>query len=512
MSESLASYDAIPYESVPVPATHPDALAALAILSGLEPPPLAGARVLELGAASGGNLIPMAFYRPENEYVGVDLSACQVEEGDAAIAALRLANVRLLHRDVGAGLGDLGRFDYVIAHGLYSWVPQTLRTRLLALIAEVLAPRGIAYVSYNLLPGWRVRAMVRDMLLHHVAGVTHPRARLALAQEFTTRMAPVFAELDGPDARLVARELDYLKTAPPGYLYHEYLDEDNEPVLVSQFLAEAARAGLAYVGDAEPGIDWGQNLPRAAREAVADHPLARRSQYFDFLALRPFRRSLLTPAGAREPQPEPARIAGLALFADVSSDEEIDLAAATPQTFHTNTQNAFQASHPLTKAALMLLSEHYPSALGFEALAAGAQAVVRAHGDPAHAEARDALLRELAALAGWRFVGLAPTPQDWPVAPGDKPRLNRLARWQIDQGLPPSGIRHSALALDEAGRALAALCDGGHDLPALVEAMRARWPEFTREETAAACARLLWTFARQGLLEPPGQPAAGLAR
>lgn len=500
---TLESYDLIPYESIPIPATHPDALAAAARLAGLTPPPVEGCRVLELGAASGGNLIPMAFYRPGNDYVGVDLSQRQVEDGSALIAALGLANVRLLHRDVAAGLTDLGRFDFVIAHGLYSWVPQGLRARLLDLIAGVTAPGGIAYVSYNTLPGWRARAMVRDMLLHHVGGARHPRARLALAQEFLERMAPAFAALEAPDARLVAQELAYLRSAPAGYLYHEYLEAENEPVLFTAFLEQARQAGLSYVGDAEFAADLGQGLDAKARAAVADYPQERRLQYYDFLALRPFRRSLLTPGAAGEAVLDPGRITELSLFADVGSDEELDLTRDTPQTFRTATRTPFQVSHPLTKAALMVLSERFPSALPYGELAATARAVVATHGAPGLAEEPTRLATELAALAGWRLVGLAPQAQDWPVEPGPRPRLHALARWQISHGLAPAGIRHSALELDEAGRALALLCDGEHDLPALASAMGDRWPEFTPEEITVACARLLWTFARNGLFETP---------
>ncbi|MEO1766500.1 class I SAM-dependent methyltransferase [Thiobacter aerophilum] len=499
---TLESYDLVPYESIPIPATHPDALAAVARLAGLSPPPINGCRVLELGAASGGNLIPMAFYRPGNEYVGVDLSLRQVEEGQALIAALGLDHVHLLHRDVAAGLEDLGRFDYVIAHGLYSWVPAPLRERLLELIAKVLAPRGIAYVSYNTLPGWRARAMVRDMLLAHVGTARHPRARLALAQEFLARMAPAFAALETPEAGLMAQELAYLRTAPAGYLYHEYLEAENEPVLFSTFLAQAQAAGLAYVGDAEPATDLGQGLDAAARAAVADYPLPRRLQYYDFLALRPFRRSLLTPLSAGEPVLDCARIAELALFADLSSDEEIDLSRDTPQAFRSATRTAFQASHPLTKAALVVLAERFPSAVAYGELAAAAQAVVRAHGDARLAQEDQRLATELAALAGHRLVGLAPDPQEWAVQPAPRPRLHTMARHQVSQGLAPAGIRHSALELDEAARALALLCDGEHDLPALASAMRNRWPDFSPEETLVGCARLLWTFARNGLLEP----------
>jgi len=501
-SNTLVSYDAIPYESLPIPATHPDALAAAAHLAGLTPPPVEGCRVLELGAASGGNLIPMAFYRPGNEYVGIDLSRQQVEAGCAIIEALSLANVRLLHRDVANGVADLGRFDYVIAHGLYSWVPPAVRDGLLPVIAEALRPGGIAYVSYNTLPGWRARAMVRDMLAAHVGETSHPRARLALAQEFLARMAPAYTALDAPETGPIARELDYLLKAPPGYLYHEYLDEYNEPLLVSDFLAAARAAGLTYVGDAEAAADLGQGLPGKARAAVEEFPLPRRIQYYDFLTLRPFRRSLLTPGTGEALAFEPHRLSTLALFADVTSEEEIDLAADTPQTFHTSTRSAFQARHPLTKAALMTLSARFPAAVAYDDLLKAARALVEQHGGHPRAAESERCLTELTALVSWRFLGIAPAPQAWTLTPSPRPRLHALARLQISRGEAPAGIRHSALALDEAAQTLALACDGSRDLAQLARLMQARWPEFDADETRVACAQLLWTFARNGLFVP----------
>jgi len=399
-------------------------------------------------------------------------------------------------------VADLGRFDYVIAHGLYSWVPPAVRDVLLPVIAEALRPGGIAYVSYNTLPGWRSRAMVRDMLLAHVGEARHPRARLALAQEFLARMAPAFAALDAAESRLVAKELEYLRGAPPGYLYHEYLDEYNEPLLVGDFLEKAQAAGFIYVADAEAAADLGQGLPAEARAAVADLPFSRRIQYYDFLTLRPFRRSLLTPGTGEALAFQTHRLSSLALFADVTSEEELDLAADNPQTFHTSTGSPFQASHPLTKAALMHLAARFPSSVAYPALLAAAQALVESHGDGCRAKETERLLTELAALVSWRFVGLAPFAQEWPLALPPQPRLHALARWQISHGEAPAGIRHSALALDEAAQTLALACDGSRDISELVGMMRSRWPEFDEAETHAACMRLLWTFARNGLFVP----------
>src|SRR5262245_46429032 len=89
MSPALTSYDEIPYESHPYPQSHPERLATVATLFGMTPPPIEACRVLELGCAAGGNLIPMAQTLPGSTFLGIELSARQADEGRATIEALK---------------------------------------------------------------------------------------------------------------------------------------------------------------------------------------------------------------------------------------------------------------------------------------------------------------------------------------------------------------------------------------------------------------------------------------
>lgn len=87
------SYDRVPYKSHPFRQSHPDRLAVIATLHGMSPPAIERARVLELGCASGGNLLPMADQFPEATFLGIDLSARQIQDGQRLIerAGLRSA-------------------------------------------------------------------------------------------------------------------------------------------------------------------------------------------------------------------------------------------------------------------------------------------------------------------------------------------------------------------------------------------------------------------------------------
>ena len=160
-STIAASYDAIPYPNLGYSHTHPDHLATLATLLGLDPASPEKCRVLELGTASGWNIIPFAHAFPESQFVGIDISPIQIQEGQAAIQALGLQNIRLEARDILEITPELGEFDYIIAHGVYSWVPPEVRDALMRVCKQNLAPNGVVYISYNTYPGSYMTRMVR---------------------------------------------------------------------------------------------------------------------------------------------------------------------------------------------------------------------------------------------------------------------------------------------------------------------------------------------------------------
>ena len=174
-------YDAVAYPGFPYPDTHPDHLAAMAILHGLSPASVERCRVLEIACNEGANLIPMAYAIPKSEFIGFDLAGLPVERGQQRIRALGLANIRLFQGDVLEAGAELGQFDYIIAHGIYSWVPEPVRNRLLALCRELLTPHGVAFVSYAALPGGHLRNMLREMMLYGVQDIDDPEQKAAAA-------------------------------------------------------------------------------------------------------------------------------------------------------------------------------------------------------------------------------------------------------------------------------------------------------------------------------------------
>jgi SAM-dependent methyltransferase len=504
--DTLISYDDLPYESLPLPDTHPDYLRALARLYGVDAAPMASCRVLELGCAGGGNLLPLAWHFPASRCVGVELARGHVDEAKALIAELSLNNAQVLHRSITDPIDDLGEFDYIIAHGVFSWVPRAVQERLLEICGRHLAANGVAYISYNTLPGWHVRGLLRDALLAYCSPSGRASERLAQAHALFDLIEPALRAQSSLDAQLALKEIAYLRRAAPSYVYHEYLEEINEPLHFSTFMQRAAQAGLAYLADAEPWTMFPDTLGADAAVAFAAIPQRlQQEQMLDLARLRKFRRSLLVRSDVKvRTTPDLAALETLAYFADLSSTEEIDLGSTSAQDFSGPSGSNYSASQPLTKAALMLLAMHYPQALSWDALQRRAAALLVEHGGRLDDGAMDAYRTELFSLIAYQAV--RPTLEIGASVDtlAERPCAHALARAQAARGRIVASVRHGAVELDALGATLLMHLDGTRSLHELVAFMA---DALEQEEQAIdpallenACVQMLWTFARQGLL------------
>lgn len=505
--DTLDSYDDLPYDSVPITDTHPDGLRAIARLFGVEAKPAHACRVLELGCAGGGNLIPMAFYLPGSEFVGIDLARHHIDEADSLIGELGLDNVRVLHRSVTDDLSDLGEFDYIVAHGLYSWVPRAVQDRVLAVCGRQLAKDGIAYVSYNTLPGWHARAGLRDMLLAYCDKAARASVRLSQAHALFDLLEPALRLQATAEAQGLLAEIGYLRRAPPSYVYHEYLEETNEPLWFAEFMARADAAGLAYLADAALYTMLPATLGEdTARGLSGMDDRIRVEQLMDYARLRKFRRTLLVRREAAvNVAPDLDAFAGLACHADLASDEELDFASDAPQAFRLPAGGECRIAHPLAKAAAMALAMRYPDSLGWYQLLAAASALVAEHGDERFIGEVAAFKTEWFSLAAYQAVRLSAEARGFGADLPERPEAHALARAQARRGRVLASARHAAVELDEFGARLVQEMDGTRDLDGLadwlLQALRAEdRPLPERGALLAACHRLLWTLARSGLL------------
>ncbi len=298
------AYDLLPYTEYAYAESSPDNLAVIAALSGFTPSPGADGRpfggtlaprVLELGCGRGGNLLPLASAWPDATFVGVDRSAAQLRDARRVAEAAALGNVSFVTGDFVEASVPVGSFDFVLCHGVYSWVPVAARQALLGGIRNALCPGGIAYVSFNTLPGWYRRLAARDWMRFAAREALGDGPREALewlSRSVSPEHAAYRSDLAAVRERLVATDA--------AYLTHEYLAEEHHPVYVSTFLEEAALAGLSYLGDALPQESALELLPGPVQKRVRLLDPARALALSDFARDTAFRRALLVRTDTAE--------------------------------------------------------------------------------------------------------------------------------------------------------------------------------------------------------------------
>ncbi len=291
------AYDDVPYTSMPFQQTQPSTLGAMAALFGLQPMPLEQARVLEIGCAGGGNLFPFASAYPGSFSVGADISGKQIADANATLAKTGLTNLRFFAGDVRELPADYGPFDYIIMHGVYSWVPPEVQDGLMQSIKNLLSERGIAYISYNTYPGWHCWELSRHLMWRASAHITDPRERtLAAMNALRTFAESSLNEPDRPIRQILQAQLKRIESAPWYYVLHEYLEPSNYPCYFRDFVANAARFGLRYMADTAFPTMFLENCRAPETEAFIRSTARHRydeEELIDYVSGRTFRCSLL---------------------------------------------------------------------------------------------------------------------------------------------------------------------------------------------------------------------------
>ena len=298
-------YKELGYKSYPFPFTTPAYLEAYGTLVGLNTPPAKTARVLELGATYGGNIISQAVHNPEATFVGIELSQDQVEKGNKIISDAKLDNISLIQGDIMNFDETLGTFDYIIAHGFYSWISDEMKDKLLDIISKHLADNGIAYVSYNTYPGWHTMEEVRQLMLFANRGhdeLTH-KEKVLRGKTVGSLVGSQILNYDNLKERnskflgalrSVMQKDDY-------YVGHDHLEPHNDPCYFYQFNDHLKVHNLAYVCDADLTL----SMVRTYDESIADkleklapNSQADQEQYLDFMLDTTFRKSIICKADA----------------------------------------------------------------------------------------------------------------------------------------------------------------------------------------------------------------------
>ena len=475
----MESYAELPYEARPLTQAHPDRLAVIARMFGLTPAAPGQSRILDLGCADGTHLLALALEYPNSHCVGIDRSAEQIERGQRAAVELGVKNLTLSVADLGDSIE--GEFDYVTAHGVYSWVDAAARERLLGTIQRCLAPSGVGYLSYEVFPGSHPRLAVRDMLLPYVRelGSAGMGARFrAIARALSDGM-----RADQPFAAALKAELLRASRASDSAIAHDWCSDAHDAVYFRDFARQLTEHDLAFVSDTPLLRSSGADLSETARRVVSElgRSPVERQQAIDILGDTSYHESLIVRAGAPvRAQPdylaelESARISVLLTL-------ESDPSGALRITTHRGWQATIGAA-PL-KSALTALAQTSPGALSFADLGAALDE-----------RNRRGLAQGLFELFAAGFIDLRRDAPRCATRAGEQPEVSALCRWQSSHGARLTDLGHYSVQIqEERARRLIALLDGTRDRARL----QAEWSSFG---SAAELEQYLERFAKLRLL------------
>ena len=460
------SYDEFPYLSKFFLQTHPDRLATSAALYGLPAASPANCRVLELGCGNGSNLIAQAFGLPDSQFIGVDLSATHIEKATSDVHELGLTNIDFRQMDLmNMSVTEFGKFDYITAHGLFAWVPEIVRTKVLSLCFEMLTDNGVGYISYNAYPGSYIRDMGRSMMMFHTRNLESPLEKVESAMAFFNILATKTSERD-VYGRILESELQrHAKHQPPD-IYHDDLSECYRPFYFHEFIALLDEHALQFLSEAEIHASGVQALDEEAIAFLGSIPdrLAR-EQYLDFLRGRVFRQTLFCRMEVKlADAPTPEALDDLLLSSTLRPVENIsEISSAKVEKFKSAKGQQMQIDHPLTKAALIQLGESWGRSVSTpDLLSTAADTLKKESGEPvgeAQFETTKTILLRIALNSD--LIELHIHQPEAEVIASDRPRVNRLARWQLRDANNVLTLLNKDLKLnDKTSRHLLELLDG----------------------------------------------------
>lgn len=292
--DGAMGYNEVPYVSYPFEFNRPENLRTVGKLFGHEAPAIEKARVLELGGSDGMNLLRFASDYPESYCLGIDLSKVEIEHGQQRIKDIGLKNYDLKCVSITDLDESYGKFDYIICHGVYSWVPDFVREGIFEVTKKLLNKNGLAFISYNVRPGWNMINSIRELMVYHASNFENVNDQISQSRLALDFISDTVKDLDTPYAKLVNQMAEDLKGKADNYLRHEYLADENQAFYFHKFIEDARKHDLEYMGDTDVQRMFTGNLPAEAAEKLNQiNDIVRTEQYIDFIKNTQFRCTVL---------------------------------------------------------------------------------------------------------------------------------------------------------------------------------------------------------------------------
>lgn len=465
-------YDAVPYPSYVFPQTHPDRLATLAVLHGISAAKPGQCRVLELGCGDGTNLLAQAYALPSSKFVGIDLSQTHIDDAIRTANDLDITNAVFSQMDVtSVDTDELGEFDFIIAHGLFSWVPDVVRPAILKIYSECLSPRGIGYISYNALPGCHIRQITHDMMRFHTRGIDDPASKVESGISMLDLMT-ASADTDSIYQATLALEAEQIKERSIGNVFHDDLSEFNRPFYFHEFCSLIDAYGLTYLCESEPSNVLDKGLSATAIDTLnkLSGSVIEREQYRDFITARRFRSTLICKSDVSiDRNFTPNAVSSFFIASHVG--HEADAAALVDDSevrFSTPKGNRLTVNHPLTKLVLAELGAKWTRSYSIDELLD--QIAGRYSGVDSSDGSIAILCNYLLQMYFAGFVKLHLYQPRFVTEISKYPVVSSFARWQIEHG-GRSVTTMTGTNLEpeyDSIRELIFLLDGRHDRAAIV--------------------------------------------
>lgn len=486
------SYEDVPYASLSYPQTHPDRLGMLATIMGMRPAPVTDCRVLELGCAVGGNIVPMAYGLPECSFLGIDFSPGQIKTAQSFVDGLGLRNIQLMQADILSLTEELGTFDYIIAHGVYSWTPADVREKVMCIFRNNLAANGIAYLSFNAYPGWHMQGAMRDMMRYHTRKIEDNKKRLDEAQQLIGFLAKSVDTKGQYGVFLYAYhnllniynqfDIQRRKDVQDDEfgLIHDDLGEVNDAFYFHEVITHASQHGLQYLIGADFSQSVIENLESETAEALLSmsNDIIEMEQYLDFLRNNNFRQILLCHEEIdvkRSIKPDKSwlhKFYATSHTKPVMDNNALVLRGEYNKVFSTN--------HPVSQAALEYLHQVAPKSIQLQELLK--QAVINVYEKELDSLDKSVVEHETKGLLDSMFTAFSKdmilvefrsSESDFVITPGERPLASRLAQWQVQQGCEKvTNSRHETLGLEPMSVFLLPYLNGENDRDALLTIMR----------------------------------------